>query len=216
MHALTRRAVDGAAMSTGLDRIEPGSYARIGHRLSDWSEKTRARYLKPGHVLLLALLLTGLIAGTGVWLFVLHKGAGAPAQLVAAAPHAVPSPATATADAANKDVPFDPATAEAIVPEPPAPLDKVMISSQSWRRGGLGSNALVTFTLRNNNSYAVKDIEITCAFVRRDGSHLTDRSRLIPDTVNTRSRKTFVRMHVGFVNINASRAKCSPIAANRA
>jgi hypothetical protein len=56
-----------------------------------------------------------------------------------------------------------------------------MISSQSGRRGGLGSNALVTFTLRNNNRYAVEDIEITCAFVRRDGSHLTDRSRLIPE-----------------------------------
>ena len=36
------------------------------------------------------------------------------------------------------------------------------IISQSWRRGGLGSKALVTFTLRNANDYAVKDIEIAC------------------------------------------------------
>jgi hypothetical protein len=91
------------------------------------------------------------------------------------------------------------------------------ISSQSWRRGGLGSNALVTFTLRNDNDYAVKDIELACAFTRQDGSHLTDRKRLIPDVVvNKKSRKTFAQVHIGYVNVNANKAKCSLAAANRA
>ena len=106
-------------------------------------------------------------------------------------------------------------TAEAITPEQPAPVDGLKISSQSWRRGGLGSNALVTFTLRNNNDYAVKDVEIACAFARKDGSHLTDRSRVIPGTVRMKSRKTFARLHVGFVNVNANKAKCALVAANR-
>ena len=74
----------------------------------------------------------------------------------------------------------------------------------------------MTFTLRNDNNYAVKDIEIACAFSRQDGSHLTDRKRVIPDAVvNMKSRKTFARMHVGFVNIYANKAKCAPIAASR-
>jgi hypothetical protein len=103
---------------------------------------------------------------------------------------------------------------EAIAPVEAAPLDGLKISSQSWRIGGLGSNALVTFTLRNGNDYAVKDIEISCAFTRRDGSHLTDRTRTIHDIVNMKSRKTFARMHVGFVNINANQAKCSLVAAS--
>jgi hypothetical protein len=94
------------------------------------------------------------------------------------------------------------------------PLDGLKISSQSWRRGGLGSKALVTFTLRNTNDYAVKDIEIFCSFARRDGSHLTDRKRTIRDSVNMKSRKTFARLHVGYVNINADRAKCSLVAAS--
>lgn len=90
------------------------------------------------------------------------------------------------------------------------------ISSQSWRRGGLGSNALFNFTLRNNNDYAVRDIEIACAFSRRDGSHLTDRKRVIPAAVvSQKSRKTFARVHVGFVNINADKAKCALVAASR-
>ena len=96
-----------------------------------------------------------------------------------------------------------------------SPLDGLKISSQSWRRGGLGSKALVTFTLRNANEYAVKDIEIACAFARRDGRHLTDRKRLIPDTVEMKSRKTFAKMHVGFVNVNADKAKCSLVTASR-
>jgi len=107
------------------------------------------------------------------------------------------------------------APAEAAVVEL-APLDRLRISSQSWRRGGLGSKALVTFTLRNRNDYAVRDIEISCAFSRRDGSHLTDRKRLIHDTVNMKSRKIFARMHVGFVNINAAKAKCALVAASQA
>jgi hypothetical protein len=95
------------------------------------------------------------------------------------------------------------------------PLDGLKIISQSWRRGGLGSKALVTFTLRNANDYAVKDIEIACTFIRRDGSHLTDRRRVIPDTVNMKSRKRYAGMLVGFVNVNANKAKCSLVTASR-
>jgi transcriptional antiterminator Rof (Rho-off) len=96
-----------------------------------------------------------------------------------------------------------------------SPLDGLKISSQSWRRGGLGSKALVTLTLRNGNDFAVKDIEIACSFARRDGSHLTDRKRVIGEAVDMKSRKTFSRVHVGFVNVNADKAKCSLVAANR-
>jgi hypothetical protein len=115
-----------------------------------------------------------------------------------------------------KEASFDPATSEAIVPAQPAPVDRMKISSQSWRRGGLGSNALVTMTLRNDNGYAVKDIDIRCAFLRPDGSHLTARSRVINDVVNMKSRKTFARLHVGFVNVNAAKVKCSLVAASHA
>ena len=93
-----------------------------------------------------------------------------------------------------------------------AAADGLKISSQHWRRGGLGSNALVTFTLRNANDYAVKDIEISCAFSRRDGSHLTDRTRVVHDTVKMKGKR-FAHWHIGFVNVNASKAKCSPVAA---
>ena len=207
-------------MNGGLDRIElagiagPGIARLAGGHFWARSGNVRTRYFS------LAWLPAVLIAGLGAWL--LAPGhAGKPAEsepvLPAAATGPVP-PATDIApamDTGAKDPSFNLATSEAIVPEQPAPVDGLKISSQSWRRGGLGSNALVTFTLRNGNDYAVGDIEISCAFARRDGSHLTDRTRLIHDTVNMKSRKTFARMHIGFVNVNASGAKCTLVAANR-
>lgn len=131
-----------------------------------------------------------------------------PAAIQPAEETATPTPAVAATTAA---VPDAPTTAAARA----SPLDGLKISSQSWRRGGLGSKALITFTLRNANDYAVRDIEIACAFARRDGSHLTDRKRVIGESVEMKSRKTFTRFHVGFVNVNADKAKCALVAASR-
>jgi hypothetical protein len=140
------------------------------------------------------------------------------------------TPTSARSHAASQDAatiaqgagaPQQSASQETAASSGAAPADQsaitgLKISSQSWRRGGLGSNALLTFTLRNDNDYAVKDIEIACAFSRQDGTHLTDRKRVIRDAVvNMKSRKTFSRMHIGFVNIYANKAKCAPIAARR-
>lgn len=125
------------------------------------------------------------------------------------------APETTLADPAQATAPAAVTAPMSIAPESNSPIEGLRISSQSWRRGGLGSKALVTFTLRNGNDYAVKDIEIACAFTRRDGSHLTDRRRVIPDTVNIRSRKVYSGVLVGFVNVNANKAKCSLVTASR-
>ncbi|MEH2502183.1 hypothetical protein V1290_000994 [Bradyrhizobium sp. AZCC 1578] len=134
-----------------------------------------------------------------------------PAATQATSPSPGPS---AVSTNPNQTVPFDIVLPETIAPAN-SPLDGLKIVSQSWRRGGLGSKALVTFTLRNTNDYAVRDIEIACNFIRRDGSHLTARRRIIPDTVNMKSRKRYARVLVGFVNVNANKAKCSLVTANR-
>jgi hypothetical protein len=166
-------------------------------------------YVMPGLILLAVVLM----AASGAWL-ALSDGSGNAAEsevvrlAAAAEPETLSPPATA---ATQQDVlPTMPTT----FPEA-APADGLRISSQHWRRGGLGSNALVTFTLRNGNDYAVRDIEISCAFSRGDGSHLTDRTRVIHDIVRRRGRKTFARLHIGFINVNAEHARCEPVTASR-
>jgi hypothetical protein len=200
-------------MNTGLYGIELTGPAEVGGNFPDRPEKSGVNYFKLG----LFWLAAALIAGFACWMLLFgyagHSAEREPARVATAATEPPPSPATVT-NVAQDGSTFDPATAEAITPAQPAPVDRLKISSQSWRRGGLGSKALVTLTLRNANSYAVKDIELFCSFARRDGSHLTDRTRVIHDVVNMKSRKTFARMHVGFVNINADLAKCSLVAAS--
>ena len=200
--------VGGMTMATGLYRIQltgVAGLARVaGISASFWDRpaKTPTHYFNSKFIWLPAVLIAGLAA----WM--LKSGSDtAESQPVRLATAAITEPLQSSATEELTPVVDTPAET--------SPVDGLKISSQSWRRGGLGSKALVTFTLRNDNDYAVKDIEIFCSFARRDGSHLTDRRRVIRDTVNMKSRRTFARMHVGFVNINADQAKCSLVAASQ-
>jgi hypothetical protein len=164
------------------------------------------------------------IAGLAAWLLIPHpsdaddrnSAPASPAVILSAENAATQGPLTEPqpGQAAAAPTPANEPAGTAAAPEK-SPLDGLRIASQSWRRGGLGSKALVTLTLRNANDFAVKDIELDCAFIRRDGTPLTERKRLISDTIAMRSRKTFPQMLIGFVNINATKAKCFVITATR-
>jgi hypothetical protein len=179
--------------------------------LPNSAERTTADNLR----LALGWLPIAVILVAAAWLLISdharRRAASGPVDVAAAAATHVAFPVTV---GLAKQPSFDPSISEAVAPQQPAPVDGVKISSQSWRRGGLGSNAFVTMTLRNANGYAVRDIEISCAFARPDGSHLTDRTRLIHEFINSKGRKTFARLHVGFVNLNATKANCSVVAAS--
>lgn len=185
-------------MNAGFGRNGLGSFAGNGED-PPRSGSAASIWLKRGFLWLLATL----VVGSAVWLLMPpSEGNVAQTEPVKLALASIaPAPPTTASDVS---------AAEA------AGLDRMKISSQTWRRGGLGSKALVTFTVRNDNDYAVKDVEIVCAFTRRDGSHLTDRSRVLADTVGMKSRKTFARVPVGFVNVNADQAMCSLVTARRA
>jgi hypothetical protein len=190
-----RRIVEGLAM-TEKEKSWFGEFGRFGRS----HLATQATVLIPVIV----------IAGLSAW-SIGAKGQSVPPALATVQSTSLIDPAAKSAETDASPAP------DAAAPASGAPpVAGLKISSQSWRRGGLGSNALFNFTLRNNNDYAVGDIEVACAFTRRDGSHLTDRKRVIPDAmVNMKSRKTFARVHIGFVNINANKAKCALVAASR-
>jgi hypothetical protein len=190
------------------------------------SNLSRFRLLGRGQLATRSAVLLPMVLVAGLFGWALGAPESAKGQSVSDPPPAAGSvqastPANATPARPTEVEPNSPAPVEAAAPAQTrlaedAPVNGLKISSQSWRRGGLGSLAIITFTLRNDNDYAVKDIEIACAFSRGDGSHLTDRKRVLPDTVDMKSRKTFAGLHIGFVNIYANKAKCAPVAASRA
>lgn len=95
-----------------------------------------------------------------------------------------------------------------------ASVDGLALVRQALRRGGLGSKALMTLTIRNSNDYPVKHIQLLCAFSSRDGNYVTRRRHLIDGVIKPNSRRTFRHLMVGFVSINANRAKCSLLSAD--
>src|SRR3954451_7823259 len=186
-------AAEGQEMSAGLFRIESagpvsgGVFGRPAPRLFN------------NKLIWVAVIL--LVAAAAWKMFSGHAAGRAEGQTVGA------NFATTTSLQPSSSSDTDPALSAPqfdAVPEQAAPVNGLKISSQSWRRGGLGSKALVTFTLRNDNDYAVGDIGLLCAFTRADGSPLTERRSTIHDTVKMKSRRTFARVHVGFINVNAS------------
>ena len=97
----------------------------------------------------------------------------------------------------------------------PAPLAGVRLARQSLKRGGLGSRVHATFTVRNRLDYAIKDVEIVCAFRARDG-YTTQRRRVLPDTIEPRHNETFANVLVGHINVTTTRGKCHLAGASRA
>src|SRR6267154_1429017 len=153
--------LDGMTMNTGLHCIEVtglGGLAKltgIGGDSSGRPEQGAARTSRSGFVWLTAALMIGF----GAWTYLSEDASNSPEALqlaAAAAPEpastgAKPDPERTTAATPVEAPPPAEAAAAAAIP----PIDGLKISSQSWRRGGLGSKALVTFTLRNGNDYAV-------------------------------------------------------------
>jgi hypothetical protein len=206
---------EGMAMNAGLFHIQSTWLADIGGGFSDRPAKAAIRPFAARLFWPPVLV----IAGIGVWMLLSRADNHVRSQPVAMADAATapiqpvrlsdPNPALDASQFNSAVAPAESAPAEA------APLDGLKISSQSWRRGGLGSKALITLTLRNDNSYAVGDIGMLCSFSRDDGSPVTERRHTIHDTVGTKSRKTFARVHVGFINVTAAKAKCSLLSASR-
>jgi hypothetical protein len=197
-------------MSAGLFRIESAGLADSGGVL----DRPAAKLFKNKLIWLSVIL----VLGAGAWKVFSEDAAGrAKGQTVGRTNFATtasiqPSPLSDTDPALSAP---QLTAAPAAVPMEAAPVDGLKISSQSWRRGGLGSKALITLTLRNDNDYAIGDIGILCSFSRADGNPVTERRQTIHDTVKKKSRKTFARMHVGFINVTADRAACSLLTASR-
>jgi hypothetical protein len=106
-----------------------------------------------------------LIAGFGMW-FLVSTLDESDAQTSDQSDVAVaPDGSEAQPDAAPAPQQQGPVSAEAVLP-----LDHLRIATQSFRRGGLGSKALVTFTLRNDNDYAIKTPKSSARFAARTGA----------------------------------------------
>src|SRR5665213_3389775 len=158
--AMTSEAKPSLGDKPSLDEMTGST--RLGGPRRKILGRVRTKFVVLPAVVAAAFLTWGMLFGRA------ESQSGPMASPVTAATGVDPAITNATLASPAED-----AAVAGTTPADTAPLDGLKISSQFWRRGGLGSNALFTFTLRNRNDYAVRDIEISCNFSRRDGSHLT-------------------------------------------
>ncbi len=126
---------------------------------------------------------------------------------------AEPAPAPVTI-ASAVSTPVQPEPAEPQAAMAAVPLSQVRLVRQSLKRSGLGARVLATVTVRNRHQYAIKDVEILCAFRGRDG-YVTTRRRVLPEVIEARSRETFANVLVGHINVVTTRGRCKLVGASR-
>ncbi|WP_257164646.1 hypothetical protein [Bradyrhizobium sp. SRS-191] len=109
----------------------------------------------------------------------------------------------------------DKARAEAFERNRPA-VDRLEISTYAWEKGGFDNVAIVTLTILNKNTYAVKDITVACDFSGSSGTKLSGLSQTIYSSIPAKTSKKFNRLNLGLIHSQSARASCSLIGAFRA
>jgi hypothetical protein len=96
-----------------------------------------------------------------------------------------------------------------VAPARPDPAKSVWITKSAWEKSGFGSVAIATFTIRNENTFAVRDIEVACEFLGKSGSRINRRTITLYEWIDASKSKTIPKINMGFVDQQATSASCS-------
>ena len=78
-----------------------------------------------------------------------------------------------------------------------------------WRKEGFGNVMEADFTVMNQNSFAIKDLEITCRHFSKSGTEIDRNTRVVYDIVNAYSTKKIMSFNMGFIHSQAAKSGCS-------
>lgn len=79
----------------------------------------------------------------------------------------------------------------------------------SWNKEGFGNVMIANFTIINNGSRDVKDIQITCTHYAPSGTEIDSNTRTIYQIVKAGKRKTIKNFNMGFINSQARSSACN-------
>ena len=80
--------------------------------------------------------------------------------------------------------------------------------AQVFAASGFDTVMIATFTLSNDNAYAVKDIRIRCELSGNSGTNIDTAEETIYDSIPASTTRTFPDVSMGFVRSQTSRANC--------
>jgi hypothetical protein len=102
----------------------------------------------------------------------------------------------------NTLTPADTQAKPTVLPYHNVVIDRLAVSKDA-------SIFTATLTLKNNNAFDVKDIEIRCDHSAESGTVIEHNTRLIYDIVKARASKTIRDFNMGFIHLQAAATKCA-------
>lgn len=95
------------------------------------------------------------------------------------------------------------------VPKRPPAADAVRIVKWNLTRGGFDNVLLGTFTLKNDNPYAVKDFQIVCGQFAASGTELPVMYAKLYQRLEAGQTKTFKDVNLGLMHSQARTYNCA-------
>jgi len=89
--------------------------------------------------------------------------------------------------------------------------NSVRIKDFGWSTGGFGNIMEANFTIKNELSISIKDIEITCKHSSPSGTYIDSNSRTIYEIIKAGRTRTFNKVNMGFIHSQASRSSCKVV-----
>lgn len=96
------------------------------------------------------------------------------------------------------------------------PDSATTLTVHGWKKDGFGTVAVVDLTIDNRNTYAIKDILVSCYFSGKSGTTIQDKHETIFEIVPMKSKKRIRDFNFGFVDRQASGMRCDITHARRA
>lgn len=96
------------------------------------------------------------------------------------------------------------------------PMGAVSIEKFTWSKDGFDNVMIASLTIKNDNTFDIKDIDLICETSAASGTTLSHPSTTIYEIVPAKKAKRFTKVNVGFINQQSSGASCkvSSVVAN--
>lgn len=88
-------------------------------------------------------------------------------------------------------------------------ISGIEIVDFKWAKEGFGSIMDASFTIQNNGSTDVKDIEIVCTTFAPSGTKIDSNTRTIYEVVKAGESRTFANFSMGFIHNQADKSVAS-------
>jgi hypothetical protein len=119
--------------------------------------------------------------------------------------------ATATQTAKSKEVAQVPENK----PQKPTQLSRtdilknIRIAAFRWEKSGFGSVMMATFVIYNDNSFPVKDVEVTCIHKTKTDTTIDRNRKTVYEVISQRGYQSVVKLNMGIIHSAVDSSTCT-------